>query len=347
MYQVINQLIDALNNIIKAAEVSASSSGSGNIINNIVNQFLSSFDSDSNNDTESLIPGPSGRNGVDGINGIDGKIGPPGIDAEEELPYIIPGPPGIGSATPGGSDTQVQFNDGGVLGGDAGLVYDKTTDTLTTAIITQSDDHIFTADKVIRRNTSDGSDNGQIQITGGGAATGTPGNGGFTRGGCITLHGNEDATLAGEINIDNGGSGNISIEALNGQVTSFSIYNDTTVSVANVEVTSAGRLQRSTSSIKNKTDLKPLANNEWQWIKTIPTQTFQSKLSGDQEKGKFQSHRFIGLIAEDVAIACPMAVSYDKDGQPDSVLYGALTVPIIKMLQDITIRLEKLESKNL
>jgi hypothetical protein len=35
-------------------------------------------------------------------------------------------------ATAGGSDTQVQFNDGGsALGGDAGLVYNKTTDTLT------------------------------------------------------------------------------------------------------------------------------------------------------------------------------------------------------------------------
>ena len=40
---------------------------------------------------------------------------------------------GGGAATPGGADTQVQFNDGGALGGDAGLVYDKTTDKLTVA----------------------------------------------------------------------------------------------------------------------------------------------------------------------------------------------------------------------
>ena len=38
----------------------------------------------------------------------------------------------IGSA-PGGSDTQVQFNDGGNLGGDSGLTYNKTTDSLTIA----------------------------------------------------------------------------------------------------------------------------------------------------------------------------------------------------------------------
>jgi hypothetical protein len=31
---------------------------------------------------------------------------------------------------PGGSDTQVQFNDGGLFGGDAGLTYNKTTDSL-------------------------------------------------------------------------------------------------------------------------------------------------------------------------------------------------------------------------
>lgn len=36
-----------------------------------------------------------------------------------------------GGGTPGGSNTQVQFNDSGAFGGDAGLVYDKTTDTLT------------------------------------------------------------------------------------------------------------------------------------------------------------------------------------------------------------------------
>lgn len=35
------------------------------------------------------------------------------------------------STTPGGSDTQIQFNDGGSFGGDAGLTYNKTTDTLS------------------------------------------------------------------------------------------------------------------------------------------------------------------------------------------------------------------------
>ena len=37
----------------------------------------------------------------------------------------------VPSASPGGSDTQVQFNDAGSFGGDAGLTYNKTTDILS------------------------------------------------------------------------------------------------------------------------------------------------------------------------------------------------------------------------
>ena len=40
---------------------------------------------------------------------------------------------GSGSARPGGNDTQVQFNDGSAFGGNSGLVFDKTTTTLTAA----------------------------------------------------------------------------------------------------------------------------------------------------------------------------------------------------------------------
>ena len=45
---------------------------------------------------------------------------------------------GGGGGTPGGADTQVQFNDASSFGGDAGLVYNKTTDTLTGVNITST-----------------------------------------------------------------------------------------------------------------------------------------------------------------------------------------------------------------
>lgn len=40
-----------------------------------------------------------------------------------------------GAASVAGSDTEVQFNDGGNFGADSGLTYNKTTDTLTTEIL--------------------------------------------------------------------------------------------------------------------------------------------------------------------------------------------------------------------
>jgi len=49
---------------------------------------------------------------------------------------------GSGVASVGGTDTQVQFNDGGsTIGGDAGLVFNKTTDTLTAGQITIDKNH--------------------------------------------------------------------------------------------------------------------------------------------------------------------------------------------------------------
>lgn len=45
--------------------------------------------------------------------------------------FRIVGATGGGGGTPGGSDTQVQFNDASAFGGDAGMVYNKTTNRLT------------------------------------------------------------------------------------------------------------------------------------------------------------------------------------------------------------------------
>lgn len=55
----------------------------------------------------------------------------------------------------------------------------------TPTTITQSGHHVFSTDSVIRRNTSDGSDNGSLSLTGGGA-TGT------ARSGEVFVYGNEN-----------------------------------------------------------------------------------------------------------------------------------------------------------
>jgi len=45
-----------------------------------------------------------------------------------------------GSTSPGGSDTQVQFNDGGAFGGEADFTYNKSTNTLTVDKVTVDDE---------------------------------------------------------------------------------------------------------------------------------------------------------------------------------------------------------------
>ena len=57
-----------------------------------------------------------------------------GLDADNRI--VITG--SDISSIVGGSDTQVQFNDGGAFGGDTGLTYNKTTDVLTAVAITSS-----------------------------------------------------------------------------------------------------------------------------------------------------------------------------------------------------------------
>lgn len=50
---------------------------------------------------------------------------------------------GGGSGTPGGADTQVQFNDGGAFGGDSGFTWNKTNDTLAIAGASSANYRLF------------------------------------------------------------------------------------------------------------------------------------------------------------------------------------------------------------
>jgi hypothetical protein len=58
-----------------------------------------------------------------GINTYDGRLWVSNGSVVSEI--------GAGSGTPGGSNTQIQFNDSDVFGGNANLTYNKTTSVLT------------------------------------------------------------------------------------------------------------------------------------------------------------------------------------------------------------------------
>lgn len=67
-------------------------------------------------------------------SGTRGMVPPSGGDGTKYLSadgtWKVP-PGGGGGGTPGGSDTWVQYNDGGAFGGEAAFTYNKTTNTLT------------------------------------------------------------------------------------------------------------------------------------------------------------------------------------------------------------------------
>jgi hypothetical protein len=107
--------------------------------------FSGDFDDLSNKPTlgtaAALDAGTSANNVVQ--LDIDGKL--PAVDGS-----ALTGITG-GGGSPGGSDTQVQFNDDGAFGGDAGLTFDKTTGRLT---IGSSGSAAFSTDLIFRRKAA-------------------------------------------------------------------------------------------------------------------------------------------------------------------------------------------------
>jgi hypothetical protein len=53
----------------------------------------------------------------------------------------------------------------------------------------------------------------------------------------------------------------------------------------------------------------------------------------------------IGLIAEEIAELFPEVVTYNEDGQPQGVQYQRLSVILLKAVQELTERVNKLENK--
>ena len=80
--------------------------------------------------------GLSGEASAQGAQGIAGSQGTQGADGAQGLTGSgvqgVQGAAGSGDATtPGGINTQVQFNDNGAFGGDSGFTYDKTSNKVT------------------------------------------------------------------------------------------------------------------------------------------------------------------------------------------------------------------------
>lgn len=114
------------------------------------------------------------------------------------------------TATPGGSDTQVQFNDGGsTFGGDSGLTYNKTTDTLTG--VTASFYRGLFSDSVTISGAATLGDASSDTITVNGTTTFAGGSVTTTFAGDIAVNGGDITTSAGTATLFNTNASTLSM----------------------------------------------------------------------------------------------------------------------------------------
>jgi hypothetical protein len=89
------------------------------------------------------------------------------------------------------------------------------------------------------------------------------------------------------------------------------------------------------SSIRFKENIKPLEPSLGK-VEQLNPVTYNKIGSEDEE---------IGLIAEEVAELFPEVVTYNEDGSPQGIQYQRLSVILLKAVQELTERVNKLENK--
>ena len=111
-----------------------------------IKEKLESLEGDGRLDAKAIknLPKPSFGGGIKRIDGaLDTRIISPANGQTlvwNSTRQVWENSSAGGSGTPAGSDTQVQFNDGGSFGGDAGLTYNKTTNALTVGDVLVDDE---------------------------------------------------------------------------------------------------------------------------------------------------------------------------------------------------------------
>jgi Chaperone of endosialidase len=109
-----------------------------------------------------------------------------------------------------------------------------------------------------------------------------------------------------------------------------------------------GRLMRSTSSLRYKTNITPQEINPFSVLQLIPKSFNDKKEFEDNDNSADGLKRYFGLIAEEVAEISDLAnllVTYDDKGRPDSVNYDRIGVALIPLLNNLNQRLIEIEGK--
>ena len=134
-------------------------------------------------------------------------------------------------------------------------------------------------------------------------------------------------------------SGTVLIQARDdGYLLLPSTYNNTTATAANMNVDSAGFIQRSTSALKYKQDIRDLESIDITKFRPV---RYKSKCAGDD-----QTKDHFGVIADEVAAAgIEELITRGADGEVEGFQYERLTVVLLKEIQSLRARVAQLEAK--
>lgn len=123
----------------------------------------------------------------------------------------------------------------------------------------------------------------------------------------------------------------------NGRVIAPDTYNSTTGNAANVNVDSGGNFQRSTSSLRYKTDVQDATHGLAEVLQLRPV-TYKGINDGNTVFG--------GLIAEEVdEVGLSEFVVYDDAGSPDALAYGNMVSLLVKAIQQLNDKVTALEAQ--
>jgi hypothetical protein len=115
-------------------------------------------------------------------------------------------------------------------------------------------------------------------------------------------------------------------------------YNNTSGAAANMVVTSGGTLERSTSSLKYKTDI---VNYDKGLAEVLKMRPVYYKSINEREKDL----RFAGLIAEEIeGLGLTEFVQYAEDGTPDALSYSNMISLLTKAIQEQQAQIEELKA---
>ncbi|HDD0309220.1 TPA: hypothetical protein O9547_002643 [Staphylococcus aureus] len=145
------------------------------------------------------------------------------------------------------------------------------------------------------------------------------------------------------------------------RIASNSIYRRTYSAAANLHITSAGTIGRSTSARKYKLSIENQYNDSNEQLEhskailNLPIRTWFDKAESEilakelREDRKlsddtYKLERYVGLIAEEVEnLGLKEFVTYDDRGEVEGIAYDRLWIHLIPVIKDQQLKIEKLE----